>query len=91
MNLLPINTIVKYFERPAVTHRHNLRNNRQSLTTPYVLLSSSKKKSLYIKGTYMWRDMPESLKLSDSFNIYKRNLKLLILQNLNHSMFSFLN
>ena len=90
-NLLPINTIVKYFERPAVTHRHNLRNNRQSLTTPYVLLSSSKKKSLYIKGTYMWRDMPESLKLSDSFNIYKRNLKLLILQDPNHSMFSFLN
>ena len=91
-NLLPISTIVKYFERQTATHRHNLRSiNRPSLITPYVLLSSSKKKSLYIKGTYLWREMPEPLKSSDSFNIFKKDLKLLILQDPNHSMFSFLN
>ena len=76
-DLLPINTIAKYFERERSSHQHNLRNrNHQVLITPLVLLSSYKKNSLHYRGMDMWRSIPDSLKLSESFNIFKKNFKL---------------
>ena len=79
-DLLPIDAIAKYFERTISNHNHNLRR-RQLPATPFVLLSSFKQKSLYFRGTDMWNSLPETLKLSDSFNIFKKDLKLFLFQN----------
>ena len=79
-DLLPTDAIAKYFERPISNHSHNLRC-RQLPATPFVLLSSFKQKSLYFRGNDMWNSLPETLKLSDSFNIFKKDLKLFLFQN----------
>ena len=78
--LLPISTIANYFEREPANHRHNLRNGNNRLAVPLVLLSSYKRKSLYIRGLHMWNDIPQSLKSSDSFNIFKKNFKSYVSQ-----------
>ena len=79
-DLLPTDAIAKYFERPISNHNHNL-CRRQLPATPFVLLSSFKQKSLYFRGNDMWNSLPETLKLSDSFNIFKKDLKLFLFQN----------
>ena len=81
-DLLPISGIVKHFERPTASHHHHLRN-RRLVITPFELLSTYKKKSLYFRGTELWNTMPESLKLSESFNIFKKDYKLNFFQGQN--------
>ena len=80
---LPITTIANHFERASSEHGHNLRSrNNQPLITPFVLLSSFKKKSIFFRGSNLWDNISEeSIKLSDSFNIFKAAYKLHLLEN----------
>ena len=78
-DMLPISTIANHFERIRAAHSHNLRTTNH-LVTPFVLLSSFKKKSIHYRGMEMWDDIPESIKLSDSFNIFKKTFTTHILQ-----------
>ena len=79
-NLLPINNIATYFERGHINHHHNLRNSRFCILVPLILLSSFKRNSVRIRGLHIWNDIPDSLKSSDSFNIFKKDFKLLVFQ-----------
>ena len=82
--ILPISTIADHFVRATTTHQYNLRtSNQRLLVTPLVLLSSFKRKSLHIRGIDMWNKFPELLKLSESMNIFKRGLKLYLLEDQN--------
>jgi len=81
-DMLPISTIAKYFVRGGVDHSHNLRNSNFHII-PLILLSSFKRRSVHIRGVDLWNDIPESLKSSISFNVFKRDFKLHILQGLN--------
>ena len=79
--LLPINEIAKYFERQSATHYHNLRHSdNRLLVIPLELLSSFKRKSLHYRGIDLWNSYPESLKMSNSFKIFKKDFKSLIFQ-----------
>ena len=78
-DMLPISTIANHFERIRAAHSHNL-HTANHLVTPFVLLSSFKKKSIHYRGMEMWDDIPESIKLSDSFNIFKKTFTTHILQ-----------
>ena len=80
-NMLPIRTIANHFERRRAVHQHNLRTcNHHSLVTPFVLLSSFKRKSIHYRGMDMWDNIPESIKHSDSFNIFKKSFKTHLFQ-----------
>ena len=81
--LLPTTTIAKYFERGPATHHHNLRQVNNRLSVPLVLLSSFKRKSLHIRGLDIWNNIPESLKLSGSLNIFKKDFKSYVLREYN--------
>ena len=79
--LLPISTLANHFERTNAVHQHNLRpRTNRLLITPFVLLSSFKKKSIHNRGMNMWDNIPEPLKLSTSFNIFKKCFKTFLLQ-----------
>ena len=78
--LLPINTIANHFERPRAVHNHNLRNRTNNLVTPFVLLSTFKQKSIHNRGLNLWNDIPEDIRCSESFNIFKIHYKSHLLQ-----------
>ena len=80
--LLPISTIAKYFVRGGIVHNHDLRNSSLHII-PLILLSSYKRRSVHIRGVDLWNNIPESLKSSNSFNIFKKDFKLHILQGQN--------
>ena len=80
-NLLPIKSIANHFVRNSAQHRYNLRNrNNRPLVTPLVLLSSFKKRSVYIRGTDLWNDIPILVKSSESLSIFKKSYKSSLLQ-----------
>ena len=80
--LLPINTLINHFERSSSNHNYNLRNRANGqLVAPVSLLSSFKKKSLYIQGIDLWSNLPDSIKLSESINIFKKRFKSHLLQD----------
>ena len=80
-NLLPSKSIANHFVRNSAQHRYNLRNrNNRPLVTPLVLLSSFKKRSVYIRGTDLWNDIPILVKSSESLNIFKKSYKSSLLQ-----------
>ena len=78
--ILPIITIANHFERQRAEHNHNLRNRTNSLITPFVLLSTFKQKSIHNRGLNLWNDIPESIRFSESFNIFKKDYKSHLLQ-----------
>ena len=81
-DLLPINTLINHFERSSSHHNYNLRNRANGqLVAPVSLLSSFKKKSLYIQGIDLWSNLPDSIKLSESINIFKKRFKSHLLQD----------
>ena len=76
-NLLPINTLVNHFSRIPAQHNYNLRNRENRLlVTPLSLLSSFKKKSLYIRGIDLWNNIPDQIETSKSIGIFKNQHKL---------------
>ena len=75
-NLLPTNTLVNHFTRNPAQHDYNLRNrDNRFLVAPLCLLSSFKKKSLYIRGMDLWKNIPDFIKSSESIGTFKKQYK----------------
>ena len=79
-DLLPV-TIGKYFEtrsQTRVSHRYNLRSRERIDDQIYPRLLSSHN-SIQYEGNISWNNLPEKIKNSDSFQIFKKRLKLHLL------------
>ena len=75
-NLLPTNNLVHHFARNPAQHNYNLRNrDNRPIVAPICLLSSFKKKSLYVRGMDMWNDIPDFIKSSESIRVFKKKYK----------------
>ena len=79
-DLIPV-TLAQHFEQAAdvVTHSYNLRSSGRPNTIITRLASS--KKSIQINGDLLWNKIPESIKAFSSFNVFKKEVKSLLLED----------
>ena len=80
-NMLPI-SIGGYFEPDPFVNQHNygLRSRTSNQPIRLVCRTKSGEKSLQIRGEKFWNDLPELLKESESFCLFKKNLKKYLLE-----------
>ena len=80
-DLLPV-TLAQHFEQAAdaVSHSYNLRSSNKPNTIITRLASS--KKSIQINGDLLWNKIPEPTKAFSSFNVFKKEVKSLLLEDL---------
>ena len=80
-DLLPNSSIANHFVRNNRQHNHNLRSRRnRPLVTPFVLLSSLKRRSVYYRGTELWNDISVLVRSSESLSIFKKCYKSSLLE-----------
>ena len=64
--------IFDFITNIQVHHRHNLRNeNKYKLPKVYILRY---KQSLIYQGLYLWNNLPNTLKISPNYNVFKRKI-----------------
>jgi len=76
--LLPIESIATHFNRAAsITHTYNTRSHSRNhlSTAPVVLLSSFAQKSIQHRSPELWRNIPTTIRVAESLNIFKAALK----------------
>ena len=80
-NMLPV-TLAQYFEQTSevASHSYNLRSNN-GLNTIVTRLASSQN-SIQINGNQLWNKIPDSTKLFSSFNLFKRDVKKMLLEGI---------
>ena len=77
-DLLPV-TLAQHFDTEVVLHSYNLRSSSRSNTISTRLTSS--KRSIQINGDLLWNKIPESTKAFSSFNVFKKEVKSLLLED----------
>ena len=79
--MLPV-TLAQYFEQTSevASHSYNLRSNNR-LDTIVIRLASSKN-SIQINGNQLWNKIRDSTKLFSSFNLFKKDVKKMLLQGI---------
>ena len=81
-NLLPISTIAHHFERTSSINRPIRQTQTSHISVaPYELLSVHAKKSIQVKTTYFWNDIPPSIKSCPYFSSFKRLYKEFLIHN----------
>ena len=80
-DMLPI-PIGGYFEPDPFVNQHDygLRSRTSNQPTRLVCRTKKGEKSLQIRGEKFWNDLPDSLKQSESFCLFKKNLKKFLLE-----------
>ena len=82
-NLLPIK-IGNFFLTSAqqeIQHSYGLRNRNRIQSPRFFFNSITGKKSIQFTGSKIWEDMPEEIKNSESFTIFKKSFKKYLLED----------
>jgi len=64
----------------VASHSYNLRSNNR-LNTVETRLASSQN-SIQVNGNQLWNKIPDSTKLFSSFNLFKKDVKKMLLEGL---------
>ena len=81
--LLPDENIASHFElrNSNTAHKYNLRNRKVHLQT--ISLNSGRgKKSIRFRGSKLWNEIPDEIRCSESFNVFKKYLKEFLIEDL---------
>ena len=81
--LLPDEDIASHFElrNSNAAHQYNLRNRKVHL--PTISLNSGRgEKSIQFRGSKLWNEIPDEIRCSESFNVFKKYLKEFLIEDL---------
>ena len=80
-NLLPI-SIGDYFEsRQQNDSGYNLRPRKNNLTKPIMYRLTSGERSIQFHGANLWKNLPNEVKKSKSYNSFKSQYKFFLLDS----------
>ena len=79
--LLPISSIAHHFDRPISNSNRTLRLRSHPTVAPYNLLSSFAKKSIQVRASQIWQDIPPTIQNYPLFSTFKRIYKHYLIEN----------
>ena len=82
-HLLPDENIANHFQlrNSNTSHSYNLRNRHIPLQT--ISLNSNRgAKSIQLRASNLWNEIPEEIRCSESFNIFKKQYKEFLIEDI---------
>lgn len=86
-NVIPASSLGNYFEPDPFVNQHSygLRSRSANVPTRLVCQTKFSEKSFQIAGAKFWNKLPDSIRESDSLNIFKRSLKKFLLESVDQN------